>query len=152
MKKVILGAILAAISIAATAGIVIPNCMSDCATQNIGPSPCVAAGTCGGTSGLTSQTSSPPTCTWTNVTSARALNATYTNSTGQMIQVVARVYGLAPTGNAVVQGMGVASYYAPGGGTQYVNVPTFDVPVGASYEVTNEFPSEDGVSSWYECR
>ena len=107
MKKVILGAILVAESMAASAGIVMPNCGSECWNhQNIGASPCVAAGTCGSGVLQVNQTPPPPpACTWQNETAARQLQRpqnynyrygtwtgpivgpSYVNSTGTTIYV-----------------------------------------------------------------
>ena len=167
MKKVILGAILAAACFAANAGIVLPNCMSDCATQNIGASPCVAAGTCGVGGGLISQTSAPPpACTWQNETGNRLLQKaswmrcqfrrgcsygppvgpTYTNTTGKTIYVqVAYGYPLQGflNGNVVTSGDPINLSVAPG--------DSYSVYEDNSNTYYPWVPNPQA-SSWLECR
>ena len=82
--------------------------------------------------------------TWTNVTSSRAINTTYTNSTAAPITVLITT-GTGTAMTFIVNGLVIANTQAGGGG----NIPvTLIVPAGGTYSVGNT----GSISSWYELR
>ncbi len=89
--------------------------------------------------------------TWQNVTSSRAVNTTYTNTTGRPIMVVftpnasANLYGY-----AVVNGLNIAyQQFTPSGGGGCA-AWSFVVPSGGTYSITNT--SNLTLLSWFELR
>lgn len=178
MKKVILGAILVAGSMAASAGIVMPNCGSECWNhQNIGASPCVANGTCGPGGGVPggggNPPAPPPACTWQNVAGQRNGNQWYTNTTGHSIQVdiqgVEYSWGALGQYNFYVNGT-LAGIPTSGGqgassstwvysATIYPNQTyAFGYTPGARYwslngsTTANPYPYTNISPTWFECR
>lgn len=88
--------------------------------------------------------------TWQNLTSSRAIETTYTNSTGKPISVVVTVFltNTSTFTNLVVSEVAVSSTQGPGSGSYTYQLSAI-VPNGASYRVTGGSPT---LNSWIELR
>lgn len=91
--------------------------------------------------------------TWQNVTSSRALDTTYTNTTGRPIQIAAQAGPSSAMHTALVVSVGGATVYtaysaAPG---VYIGAPNVIVPPGATYRVFINLGSA-ALTNWSELR
>lgn len=91
---------------------------------------------------------------WTNVSSSRALNTTYTNTTGKPIQIHATFDPATVVNTALVTTVdGTLTYGAPATaagvsiGTQAVIVPP-----GSTYRVATNNSSSPSLANWVELR
>lgn len=87
------------------------------------------------------------TQTWQNLTASRALNTTYTNSTGRPILVGVYTYTGGPNYVELVINGNVVSV-SSGGTVTYEGGVYGVVPVGATYRAT----SNSGLQTWCELR
>jgi hypothetical protein len=87
--------------------------------------------------------------TWQNLTSSRAKNTTYTNSSGKAIYVMVS-HGVAGSGLISATVAGAASSIYIWAGTGFLT--PFIVPVGATYSLTDGTGSVGGLFSWMELR
>ncbi len=83
---------------------------------------------------------------WQNVTSSRALNTTYTNSTGKPIGVMLLHNPYSGGTHMVING---SDTYNGGSFTNVVGYMTWWIPIGATYYFTANW---GGMPNWYEFR
>jgi hypothetical protein len=90
--------------------------------------------------------------TWQNVTSSRAVNTDYTNSTGKPIQVGVSIISSTGTTSTqlTISGINVANYYASLGNLAIGGFVGGIVPNGATYRVTSSGPAN--ITTWAELR
>ena len=85
--------------------------------------------------------------TWQNLTSSRAINTTYTNSTGKPIMISIVVANSSTSVTVTIDGV-VAKLSPAGGSSAFSDGGTFIVPNGATYSVAASY----AISYWAELR
>lgn len=96
--------------------------------------------------------------TWQNLTASRAVNTTYTNSTGKPIMVIVTGTGTgtvavlqATVGGVVVAACTTTDYYSAIAATPMQQTLNFIVPNSTTYTITGQSGSPS-VQSWAELR
>jgi hypothetical protein len=90
--------------------------------------------------------------TWQNLTSSRAWNTTYTNTTGKPIMVSAYANGISETLATVIDGLEVSQDTGAGNGQSGFSAVCIVVPNGSTYKITPSATPISGYTGWYELR